>query len=148
MSEPFQPAFSTPGESPGFLLWQVANTWQRLQRDALADLQLTHVQFVLLASVVWLYDREGPLTQARVAAHARTDVMMTSQVLRTLETRGLVVREPHPTDTRARALRPTAPGKELAGRAVVRVEEADARMFAVLGPDVPALASLLRRLAG
>ncbi|HEY0518719.1 MAG TPA: hypothetical protein VGC84_04425, partial [Ilumatobacteraceae bacterium] len=46
--------FASPDLSPGFVLWQVATVWQREIRDALADLELTHAQFVLLASVGWL----------------------------------------------------------------------------------------------
>ena len=49
---------------------------------------LTHVQFVLLTSLWWLGDHEDrPPTQARLAQHAGTDPMMTSQVTRKLETR-------------------------------------------------------------
>jgi DNA-binding MarR family transcriptional regulator len=55
----------------------------------LKEHDLTHVQFVLLANVWWLGD--GP-TQRRLAEHAGTDPMMTSQVLRTLEGKGLVTR--------------------------------------------------------
>lgn len=146
MAEPFPSAFAKPQESPGFLLWQVSNAWQRLQLEALADLELTHVQFVLLAGVVWLHEDEAPLTQVRLAAHARTDVMMTSQVVRALEAKRLIRRTPHPTDTRAKALAPTKSGRDLARRAVERVEKADAQFFAVLGSEVGELTQLLRRL--
>src|SRR3954447_5865618 len=82
-------------ESPGFLLWQVTNRWQAAQRAALKPFGLTHVQFVLLASLTWL-EGDGPITQRRLAEHAASDPMMTSQVLRLLERRGLVSRTPHP----------------------------------------------------
>jgi hypothetical protein len=39
-----------PDKSPGFLLWQVTLRWQRKVTIALAPLDLTHVQFVLLAT--------------------------------------------------------------------------------------------------
>lgn len=59
-------------------------------------MQLTHVQFVLLAAVWWLSDQAAVPSQLpsqrQVADHAATDVMMTSQVLRALEIRGLVTR--------------------------------------------------------
>lgn len=147
MAERFPSAFATPQESPGFLLWQVSNAWQRIQRETLAELGLTHVQFVLLAGVVWLHEEEAPLTQARLATHARIDVMMTSQVLRTLEAKKLIRRTPHPTDARAKALAPTEAGRDLARRAVDRVERGDARFFAALGGEVKELTGLLRQLA-
>jgi DNA-binding MarR family transcriptional regulator len=135
-------AFAQADESPGLALWRVTNTWQAAVRAALRPLELTHVQFVLLASLTWLAS-DGPVTQKQLADHAAADPMMTSQVLRTLEERGLVVRAPHPTDRRARALAVTAQGRALANRAVAVVEECDRRFFAPLGPDARHLAALL-----
>ena len=73
-----------PADSPGFMLWHVTLRWQRAVTAALAPLQLTHVQFVLLASLTWLHP-DGPVTQRGLAEHAATDPMMTSQVVRILE---------------------------------------------------------------
>ena len=79
-----------PGESPGFLLWHVTLGWQRAITQALAPLELTHVQFVLLACSWWLNEQgQGP-NQQEVAAQAGVDVKMASEVLRKLETRGLI----------------------------------------------------------
>jgi DNA-binding MarR family transcriptional regulator len=137
--------FSSAHDSPGLLMWQVTNTWQAAQRAALKPLGLTHVQFVLLASLAWL-DIDGPVTQKQLAEHAAADVMMTSQVLRTLEKRGLLVRAPHPDDRRARALAVTPQGRSLADRAVVVVEACDRSFFAAVGEDTAVLTSLLGRL--
>ncbi|MGW6130942.1 MarR family winged helix-turn-helix transcriptional regulator [Cellulomonas sp. NPDC055163] len=104
------------------------------------------MQFVLLASLAWLHGEE-PVMQRQLAAHAGTDPMMTSQVLRTLEGKGLVERHAHPRDARARALRVTPAGLELANRAVVVVEEVDARFFGPLGAEGRELARMLARLA-
>lgn len=134
-------------DSPGLQLWRVTNRWQAAQRAALRPFGLTHVQFVLLASLTWLGSGE-PVTQAALAAHAGTDPMMTSQVLRALESRGLVRRDPHPGDARARALSATAEGRDLANRAVAAVEACDRAFFAPLGSEVPAFARALRTLAG
>jgi DNA-binding MarR family transcriptional regulator len=73
--------------------------------------------------------------------------MMTSQVLRTLEERGLVRRAPHPDDGRARALAVTDEGRSLANRTVAVVEHCDREFFATLGEDVGGLVRLLGRLA-
>jgi DNA-binding MarR family transcriptional regulator len=138
--------FSDAQDSPGLLLWQVTNRWQAAQRAALKPIGLTHVQFVLLASLAWL-DVTGPVTQKQLADHAAADAMMTSQVLRALEQRLLLQREPHPVDRRARALAVTDEGRALANRAVVAVEACDREFFSTLGEDVGRLADLLRRLA-
>ena len=110
MNTPF--SFETPLESPGFVLWQVSNRWQRHLRDSLSSLELTHVQFVLLAGLMWLEEAGETVTQKRLATHATLDVMMTSEVLRTLEGKGLLERLEHPSDARAKQLRLTALGRD------------------------------------
>lgn len=139
--------FASAEESPGLLLWQVTNRWQAAQRAALKRFGLTHVQFVLLASLTWL-ESEAPVTQRQLADHAATDPMMTSQVLRTLESRGLVRREPHPHDGRAQALSVTESGHGLANAAIVAVESCDQAFFAPLGPQAAEFAAQLRALRG
>lgn len=138
--------FPDAAESPGLLLWQVTNRWQAAQRAVLKPYGITHVQFVLLATLTHLA-ASGPVTQQALAELAATDPMMTSQVLRTLEGRDLVHRRAHPTDRRARALAVTAAGRELVNRAVVAVEECDAAFFAALGDAGPAFAAALRTLS-
>ena len=123
-------------DSPGFSLWQVSSMWQRRINAGLKQFDLTHAQFVLLASMTWLTGGEKPLTQIDLASHAKMDVMMASNVLRTLEEKGLIVRNPHPTDTRAKSLAVTARGLKLAGQAVHAVEEIDRQFFAPLGGGV------------
>jgi len=142
-----EPAASAP-ISLGFLLWHATLRWQRLIAAALRPLGLTHVQFVLLAVLWWFTEVRGERpTQRALADQAGTDRMMTSQVLRALERRGLVDRPAHPTDARARELALTPAGKELALRAIAVVEEADRQFFAPVG-DQPALEETLRALSG
>jgi DNA-binding MarR family transcriptional regulator len=136
-------------DSPGFLLWHATLRWQRTMVEALEPLGLTHVQFVLLASTWWLCEHGGAPRQRDLAEHAGTDQMMTSQVARTLESKGLLVREADPDDGRAWRLRLTKTGTALARRAVAAVEAADAAYF----DQVPArhrlgLAAALTELGG
>ncbi|MHB8614124.1 MAG: MarR family winged helix-turn-helix transcriptional regulator [Candidatus Dormibacteraceae bacterium] len=137
-----------PGESPGFLLWRVTLRWQRAMVAALRPLGLTHVQFVLLASAWWLTRVAGEKpSQRRLAEHAATDPMMTSQVLRVLESHGLITRVADPDDSRALRLAVTDPGARLAQEAIRVVEAADAEFFAATG-DRASVVRLLGRLAG
>jgi DNA-binding MarR family transcriptional regulator len=136
-------------ESPGLLLWQVTNRWQAAQRATLKPFGLTHVQFVLLASLAWLSGADAvdePVSQRVLADQAATDPMMTSQVVRVLESRGWLVREPHPEDGRAFALRITDDGVAVVRRAVVAVERCDEDYFAALGSDLTRFAGDLRTL--
>jgi DNA-binding MarR family transcriptional regulator len=137
---------SGPDDSPGFLLWRATLRWQRAVTSALKPHELTHVQFVLLAST-WWFEGEGDVpTQRRLADHAQTDVMMTSQVLRALESRGLVTREPDPRDTRARRVRLTAAGRRRVAQALGAVEGVDGDFFAA--HPAGELLPTLRALAG
>lgn len=135
-----------PENSPGFLLWQVTNRWQRYLRQALDPLGLTHVQFVLLAGLGFLSAKEGTVTQSRLAAFCRTDPMMTSQVVRTLENAGFLTRQTHPKDSRAKALTLTAEGVELLNKAMPTVQSADHAFFDSLGAGHTGFVHQLRAL--
>ena len=140
-----QSTFASADDSPGLALWRASNIWQSAQRAALRPFGLTHVQFVLLASLTWLRS-DSPVSQRDLADHARTDPMMTSQVLRVLETKGLLRRAAHPTDARARALVVTKKGAALANRANTAVEAVDIAFFGRLGDDQRRFARMLGRL--
>ncbi|HEY0474003.1 MAG TPA: MarR family transcriptional regulator [Kribbella sp.] len=58
------------------------------------------VQFVLLACTWWLTEQGHTPNQLDLAEQAGTDIKMTSQVLKTLENKGLLTRRPpnSPTD--------------------------------------------------
>jgi DNA-binding MarR family transcriptional regulator len=137
--------FTDAADSPGLMLWRVTNAWQSAQRAALHPFALTHVQFVLLASLAWLAT-DTPVTQRDLADHAHTDPMMTSQVLRALETKGLIRRAAHPVDARARALTVTPQGAALANAANTAVENTDRTFFAPLANEQQNLTDLLQRL--
>ena len=122
------------------MLWRATLAWQREMRAALAPHGLTHVQFVLLASLWWLSEHGDPPTQRALADQAGTDAMMTSQVVRKLETQGLITRGPHPDDSRARLLALTPRGRDKLKGALHDVEAADARFFKDPAAVIAALA--------
>jgi DNA-binding MarR family transcriptional regulator len=117
-------------------------------RATLAPHRLTHVQFVLLASLWWLEDHEQQApTQARLAAHAGVDTMMTSQVARKLEARDLLERRIDRADSRARLMRLTRSGRALLAAALADVEAADEIYFSALGEERQAFLAGLATLA-
>jgi DNA-binding MarR family transcriptional regulator len=145
MPEKVQFPIKRPEQSLGFLFWQTTNMWQRHATAALAEVDLTHVQFVLLANIAWL-ERDGELvSQVELARQAKTDVMMTSKVVRTLERKGLIVRAAHRDDPRANALSLTQPGAAVLERAFTIMGQVDREFFA--GGDEQLAASLARLLA-
>jgi DNA-binding MarR family transcriptional regulator len=138
--------YTSAWESPGFLLWHATMRWQRTMRAALAPHDLTHVQFVLLASAWWLGEQGEQPSQRRLAEHAGTDAMMTSQVVRALERAGLVERLRDPADSRSLLVTVTDAGRERIQGALRDVEAADGAFFAAVAD--PALVPRLRTLAG
>lgn len=121
-----------PEESPGFLLWQLANAWQRRMRQVLAPLGLTYVQAMLLSALIKLEEQyrktASPITQGDLARFCRADATMTSQVLRTLESKGLLERS-RGIDARARLPNLTPAGRSLALQAMPLTQTVDEEFF-------------------
>ncbi len=105
------------------------------------------MQFVVLARLWWMEGHEHPQpTQAQLALQAGIDPMMTSQVARKLELRGLIERHADETDTRARKLSITAAGRVVLSGALADVEDADTHYFEALGDRLPGLLAALAAL--
>lgn len=149
-----------PDRSPGFLLWRVTLHWQRLVTEALRPFNLTHVQFALLSSAWWLSrdaagardaagGQDGPdghsPNQLAIAAQAGTNVKMTSEVLRKLEDKGLIVQRTDPGDRRAKSVTITPEGIRLAEQAVVAVEQVDAAFFSAAPSSIVGALQALAR---
>lgn len=120
-------------DSPGFLLWQVTTLWQRGIKKALDTIGITHPQFVLLASLLWLSRYKETVTQIHLSQHSKIDPMTTSAVIRTLERKNLVARQEHHTDTRAKSVALTETGSKITRQAVKIIEKFDADFFNCLG---------------
>ncbi|MBL7977035.1 MAG: MarR family transcriptional regulator [Bacteroidetes Order II. Incertae sedis bacterium] len=76
--------------------------WRREIKKALEKYELTHAQFVLLVSIHRLTLEKQSVTQILLSNHAKIDLMATLTVLRTLQTKELIERQEHETDTRAK----------------------------------------------
>jgi DNA-binding MarR family transcriptional regulator len=128
-----------PEESSGFLLWQVTNLWQREIKKALEQYNITHSQFVLMASIHWLTLHKQEVTQIILSSHTKIDPMTTSTVLRTLQQKNLITRQEHVTDTRAKIVVLTEIGREITKKAIVTVEAFDKKFFSILGINTKSL---------
>jgi DNA-binding MarR family transcriptional regulator len=135
-------------DSSGFLLWQVTNLWQREIRKALESYDLTHSQFVLLASIHWLALHKQDVTQILLSSHTKIDPMTTSTVLRTLQKKGLLQRQEHTTDTRAKTVGLTENGRKVIKQAIKTVEAFDKAFFSTLGSKTRAFNEQLLALLG
>lgn len=125
--------------SPGYVLWHAALAWQRMVVTAMKPTGLTHVQYALLAAAAQL----GEPSQRQLAQAAGTDVMMTSQVLRTLEDKkGFVKRTTDTGDARIRRVQITPKGRKALDKASEALASVDRTFFANAGQIVPALRKL------
>ncbi|MDZ7631840.1 MAG: MarR family transcriptional regulator [Gemmatimonadaceae bacterium] len=134
-----------PAASRSALLERVATQWHLQLRSALAPLELTPAQFRLLVATAWLSARSAGVRQSDISAQANADPVMTSEVLRTLEARGLVTRGAHPTDRRAKSIGVTEAGGALADRAIRLVDAVEARFFDDGMPEFSGLAKALKK---
>ncbi len=119
-------------ENAGYLLYHLTMILERKMKQELDKLDLTHTQFVMLASLKKLSLEQEFVTQIDIANFSNTDRMMVSKVLRTLETKSFVSRNEHQTDTRAKTILFTAKGNEIFKKAYAKVKEFDTNFFACL----------------
>ena len=141
-------AFKRAEDSPGFLLWQVTIQWQREQRKALAKLGLTHAQFVVLASLLWLETHtETEVTQNHVSELSKIDKMSMSDLVKILIQKKLIRRTHHQQDKRAYALTLTPKGKKLVLKAIPIVEKIDTDFFTSQNSDLQQLIHVLGDLS-
>lgn len=62
-------AFPTPEDSLGFLLWKTTVTWQRQIKTTLEPFDLSHAQFVIIATTRWFFETKQEVTQVTIARH-------------------------------------------------------------------------------
>ena len=137
----------TPGPTPGFLVWRLANKWRVAVDRALAPLGLTHAQYSLLASLHGMRRTGERPSQRRLADHTGMEALYVSKLARSLEAAGLITRERDPRDPRAVQLSLTDEGRTVTRRAVTVVPPLLERLLAPLGGwDSPRTAVLTREL--
>lgn len=138
---------SSAWDRAGFLLRHASLEWRRRVTEELDEVGLTYVQFSLLASVSYLNHHEPAPSQAELAEHTGMDVMMTSQVVRTLERDRLVKRIADKNDARVKRIVPTAKGQSVVSAAIVIVDEVNDDVFGLI-EDLDRFKESLRIVAG
>jgi len=123
-----------PERSPGFLLWHVSTSWRSFIEAVLKPIGLTHPQFVVLATLGWLTRNGEKISQASVGKMSGLDPNTISQILKGLEEKNLILREPS-SDARAKNPFLTKLGGEILAKALPAVETADRQFFSRLEPN-------------
>jgi DNA-binding MarR family transcriptional regulator len=135
-----------PEQYPGFLLWQASNIWYRNMKNRLKKFGTTFTQFTILMSMIYLSKQNENINQKQIARHSKLDIMMTSDVLKTLESKKLVTRCPNPNDRRHNSMKITQEGINLVLNTFGHVNQADINFFKVLEDNVQSLTESLEKL--
>ena len=135
-----------PEQSPGFLLWQISTSWRTAIESVLKPMNLTHPQFVVLATLGWLTQNGERVTQAAVGKMAKLDPNTISQIMRGLELKKWIKRK-QSADVRAKNPLLTLQGTEILKKALPVVEKADSQFFNVLNAkEMTAMLALFQKL--
>ena len=123
-------------EGLGYLLTQVSFLKQRMVNAALRELEVTYMQFVILAGTYELGTDGSVVTQQTISDERRLDKAMVSNVVKTLIDKGLLLRTGHPTDGRAFTLELTPSGEEIARKGKEIAGRIDAGFFECVDRNV------------
>ena len=125
---------------------RVYNKWHSMIKKELKKMNLTHPQFVVLASLAYLSQDSNEVTQVMISKLSGIDVMTVSQILNLLEKNDFVKRKEHSRDTRAKAVILNKKGEEALQKAVPLVEKIDEIFFEKLDTDEEQFKHFLVRL--
>ena len=125
---------------------RVYNKWHSMIKKELKKMNLTHPQFVVLASLAYLSQDSDEITQVMISKLSGIDVMTVSQILSLLEKHDFVKRKEHSRDTRAKAVILNKKGEEILQKAVPLIEQIDEIFFKKLDTDEEQFKHFLVRL--
>lgn len=120
--------YAQPEDSPGYLLLKVSLQWKATIEDVLKQFDLTHPQFIILATTAWLTQDHQKVSQIDISRTAGFDPNTTSQILRGLEKKKLIKRM-RSLNERSKNPVLTDIGKEILIQALPAVEATDQFFF-------------------
>ena len=133
LNNPFK--FKKAEDSPGLLLWQTGQIWQRLIKQALELYDISHSQFVIMATLMWFELNHLETNQVTIINWTKLDKMTVSKSLKKLAALELIIRIEHDIDTRAKLVLLTKSGKILITKLIPIVEGIDHEFFAQISQE-------------
>jgi len=113
----------------GFLLTQASLLKQRINNNALKSLNLTYMQFVVMAAIYEFSEEYDEPLQQLIITKRQLDKSMVSGILKTLIERKLVQRYENPNDTRSKVVKLTIAGENLVVNAKEIIKTIDEKFF-------------------
>ncbi|MBV6626368.1 MAG: MarR family transcriptional regulator [Rivularia sp. (in: Bacteria)] len=117
-----------PDNYASFLIWQVANKWEKRVNSELKEFDLTQAEYYQLASLFWLSQHQEEVTQTDIAKFADTIPMNTSKIMTKFEKKGLVKRVAG-SDSRSKSLSITDNGEHIAIQATAKLNCLNEQFF-------------------
>jgi DNA-binding MarR family transcriptional regulator len=138
-------SLGAPENAVGFVLWRIVHRYQREIDRALAEVDLTHLQFTILTLAAWLSRSDDAATQSELARFGEIHPMQVSLMLKALEEKGMITRPPSVSNVRAKRIEVTSAGVTVLRRALPLAIEVQRRLFGEDGrPGGRLLTALLR----
>ena len=137
-------SLGAPENAVGFVMWRIVGRYQREMDRALATIDLTHLQFMLLALVAWFGRSGQAVTQIDLARSGGVQPMQVSQTIRVLESKKLLSRTRSSTDTRAKRVEVTSAGLKSLRNAMPIAIEVQRKLFGEWGQPGGALLRTMR----
>ncbi|WP_345816915.1 MarR family transcriptional regulator (plasmid) [Paraburkholderia sp. PREW-6R] len=126
-------SLGAPDRAIGFILWKMFHLYQREVDRALSPMGLTHLQFTTLTLTAWLAQDNESVTLTRLVRHSEIHKVQLSQMLKSLEEKGMVSRTTSLTDVRAKDIAVTEAGLQSMRQALPVAIEVQMRLFGEAG---------------
>ncbi|MGF6768242.1 DNA-binding MarR family transcriptional regulator [Paraburkholderia sp. GAS199] len=126
-------SLGAPERAIGFVLWKMFHLYQREVDRVLSPLDLTHLQFTTLTLTAWLGQDGDTVTLTSLVRHSDIHKVQLSQMLKSLEQKGMVIRTTSEADVRAKNIALTEAGLQSMRQSLPVVVEVQRRLFGETG---------------
>jgi MarR family transcriptional regulator, organic hydroperoxide resistance regulator len=117
-----------PNDYPGFLVWKLANKWEKYINARLKPFGVNQAEMLHLISLFWLSKYQQEVTQTALADDTGVSTMAVSKIIRNLERLGFALRLIG-TDPRSKSLTVSEAGLNLLHQTAGILSTADQEFF-------------------
>ncbi len=139
-------SLGAPENAVGFVLWRVLHRFVREADRVLEPLSLTHLQFTTLTLVAWTNRSGDPVEQAMLARSGDIHPMQVSQMLKALESKGMIARAQSTSKRSAKSVEITPAGLAAVRAALPVMIQLQQQLFGDEGKPGGGLLAALRRV--
>lgn len=122
----------TPQQSIGFQFWKLHKKWQKQVSAILTPHNITHTQFIMLASIAWFEEQQTSPSQTQVCKLMNLGKMTFSKAIRQLESTHLIHRKQSNVDARSVSLSLTREAMDIMPQLMHVIESIDKQIFGSL----------------